>query len=122
MLVYVNIRLYERQPKVDTVPAVDLRSRGTSDGVHYVPAGTVRYHRSAVAWGILSGVSWYIDRSLVALGWFLFLLIVVGFPIVQNWVSGTPALIVLFGCLVGAFGLVIADAYYNDRHEGYAAV
>jgi hypothetical protein len=75
----------------------------------------------AVAWGILSGVSWYIGRSLAALGWFLFLLIAVGFPLAQDWASDTPALIVFFGCLVGAFGLVVADAYYNGRYEKQAA-
>lgn len=71
----------------------------------------------AAAWAILSGVSWYVGRNLAAVGWFLFFLLAAGFALVRNRIDGTPVLILFFGCLVFAFGFVVADAYYNGQYE-----
>jgi hypothetical protein len=48
----------------------------------------------AVAWTILSGVSWHTGRTLAAFGWLLFLLLTVGFFSSQKLIDGTLAVVV----------------------------
>ena len=75
----------------------------------------------ALAWAILSGVSWYIRRTLAALGWLLFVLLTVGFLSNRELIDGTLAVVVFFACLICAFGLIVADTYFNTSHEEHAA-
>jgi hypothetical protein len=75
----------------------------------------------AVAWAILSGVSWYIGRTLAALGWLLFLLLTAGFFPGRELIDGMLAVVVFFACLICAFSFVVADTYFNTTHDEHAA-
>jgi len=74
----------------------------------------------AVAWGILSGVSWYVGRGLATLGWLLFS-IAGGLLIIEGVAGDTPALTVFFALLIGGLGFVFADLYYRERYKAGAA-